>query len=177
MRRRTAMLVIAVVGLVGSAVPAAAVPTTASDRRPSPGLQVAGDFHGTSTWEFDAVNCEFVHQVFTGTYTVGPRGNPGGTYDLDVCVNFGSVDGFVVTGTFIVTVGHHVTLTGTVSGLTRTTGTNVLGLELTLTVTGSSGTHRPIRGTITADGTTDQSVGVGITVEAGEFTSLLRTRP
>jgi len=70
----------------------------------------------------------------------------------------------------------HVTLTGTVSGLTRSTGGVVLGLELTLTVTGSSGTHPPVRGTITATGTTDQTGGAGTTVETGEFTSLLRTR-
>ena len=176
MRRVTAMLVIAVVGLVGATAPVAATPTGASaGGRPSPGIQVSGAFHGTSTWQFDATNCGFVHQVFTGTYTLGPHGRPGGTYDLDVCVTFpdgGEVDRLPTTGTFAVTVGRRVTLTGTVSGATLVTGTAVLGLDLTLTVTGSSGPHRPVRGTITATGTTDQSGGMS-TVETGELTSHL----
>lgn len=72
------------------------------------------------------------------------------------------------------TIGHHVTLTGTVSGAHLITGTAVLGLDLTLTVTASSGTHWPVRGTITATGTTDQSGGQSTTIEAGDFTSHLR---
>jgi hypothetical protein len=55
------------------------------------------------------------------------------------------------------------------------TGTAVLGLDLTLTVTASSGTHRPVGRTITATGTTDQSGGQFMTVEAGEFTSHLQS--
>ena len=176
MRRVTAMLVIALVGLVGSAVPVAATPTAASGGRPAPGIEVNGDFQGTSTWMFDAATCGFVHQVFTGTYTLRPHGIPGGTYDLDVCVTFpngGNVNDFPTNGTFVVTIGQRVTLSGTVSGATLVTGTGVLGLDLTLTVTASSGTHRPVRGTITATGTTDQSGGLFTTVEAGELTSHL----
>jgi len=177
MRRVTAMLVIAIVGLVGSAVPAAAAPTEAAGGRPSPGIAVNGDFQGTSTWMFDAATCGFVHQVFTGTYTRGSHGIPGGTYDLDVCVttpNGGPVDEFPTNGTFVVTIGRHVTLSGTVSGAHLVTGTAVLGLDLTLTVTASSGTRRPVRGTITAAGTTDQSGGQMTTVDQGEFSSRLR---
>ncbi|HEV7761984.1 MAG TPA: hypothetical protein VGO78_23410 [Acidimicrobiales bacterium] len=170
MRRITATLVIALVGLVGSAVPVAA-----SVDRPSPGIEVNGAFQGTGTWTFDAETCGFVHQLFTGTYTLGRHGLPGGTYDLDVCVatpDGGPVDRYPINGTFVVTLGHHVTLRGTVSGAGLVNGTLIPGLDLTLTVTTSSGTHRPARGTIIATGTTDQN-SPPTTVETGTFTSHL----
>jgi hypothetical protein len=171
MRRITAMLVIALVGLVGSTAPVAA-----STDRPSPGIEVDGDFQGTSTWTYETVTCGFVHQHFTGTYALGPRDRPGGIYDLDVCVSLpagGEPEGFPTNGTFVVTLGRHVTLSGTVSGAQLITGTDIPGLDLTLTVTASSGTPRPVRGTITATGITDQSGGLFATVETGTFTSHL----
>jgi hypothetical protein len=171
MRRVTAMLVIALVGLVGSPGPVAA-----SADRPTPPIQVNGDFQGTSTWTLDAQPCGVVQQLFTGRYTLGPRAVPGGTYDLDVCVALpgdDDPDGFPTNGTFVLTVGHHVTLSGTVSGTQQSDPTLILELDLKLTVTASSGTPRPVRGTITVTGTSDQSGGLFATVEAGEFSSHL----
>lgn len=179
MRRLAAVTVsvLALVGVVGAAAPATATAAaTATGGGPPAGTHVSGSFSGTSTWAFGPP-CVFAHQVFTGTYDPDRPGIADGTYSLEVCVEYPAdpaEPGFETTGTFVVTTGGGGTLTGTVSGLTIPTGTAILDLDLTLTVTHSSGTGRPIRGTIAAVGTTDQSGGNPTTVEEGTFTADLR---
>jgi hypothetical protein len=157
-----------VVGLVGAA------PVAAADGDRSPGSQVSGTFSGSSTWAFGE-GCGFARLSFAGRYEPDQHWVRSGGYTFDICAGDNLGDRWVLDGTFVVTTGRGATLSGTASGSLIITGTAVLGLDLTLAVTDSTGTRRPVTGTITVTGTTDESAGNQTAIEQGTFTADLHS--
>ena len=154
MVRTTGVLVAFVATLTLWAAPttASADPAHPAGPRHPPGLALSGTFVGTSTYEFPPDDsCEFVLEEYSGTYDPARRGVPGGTFFLDVCV-FVETPGFGLRGTFEIASGR-LTMRGTVDGSLVANGAGGLVLDVTLTVTESTGTVVPVRGTIHAVGT------------------------
>jgi len=136
-----------------------------------------GSFDGTSIYELFVEECPFVHQVFTGTYDPDRRGVRGGTYEVDVCVDQPNADfNYPFSGGFEVVTGHGLSLTGTVTGLFNP-NMPIATIDATLTMTGSHGSPRPVRGTITITGTSDQhdpEAPESGSVDRGTFSADLR---
>jgi hypothetical protein len=137
---------------------------------------LTGTFASTSTWRWSLPACPTITQNFSGTYDPDRRGVSGGTFTMATCVELPTGgDAFPMTGTFEVTSDRGVVLRGTLTGGTILTGAAALRLELTLTVTESSGGRRPIRGTISVVGTTVQTPDPGnisgTSVDSGTFTA------
>ena len=154
MRRAAVLLVIAT--LIGvSAAPAAGQtgpPDTQSARTP-----IAGTFTGVGTYEFSS-ECGIAREAATLTYDATGRKVEDGAIELDLCVGFAGEGGhtFSAAGTFVLTTDSGATLTGTVSGFLDTVDSGGLSVDLTLVVTGRSGTPRPVTGTISLSGTRNE---------------------
>jgi hypothetical protein len=70
------------------------------------------EFTGTSTFEFVAAGCSFVHQTHDATLAT----RRGATINLDGCVEFPSGTTFPYTGTFTIDIEGRRSIAGTVSG-------------------------------------------------------------
>jgi hypothetical protein len=148
MRRIASALVIIVMAL--------AIGTPAASAEAVVARVGTGTFDGTSVFELFVEECPFIHQVFTGTYDPDRRGVRGGTYEVDACVAQPNADfNYPFSGTFEIVTGHGHSLDGTVTGIFNP-NMPIATVDATLTVTGSSGSRHPIRGTITITGTSDQ---------------------
>ncbi len=144
MRRLTVLVLVGVLGFVG----------TACD--PALSRKTSGTFTGTTTYQFDTVGCTFVEQEFTGSW-VRRQGAPGGTFELTGCVAIGG-SSFPYSGTFLLTTQGGAELRGTVRG-TISTSNNPAPLDFTLTVTEASKRFRGASGKIVLDGEWDFTVG------------------
>jgi hypothetical protein len=109
---------------------------------------VSGPFTGTTSWKFTTAGCDFVHQVYDGTY--GTRRKPAGSFHIDGCIRLDGV--FSYTGTFAVRSKGHTGVTGTVSGTVGATSFPCAPLDFVLTVTGGTGRLAGSSGSITLRG-------------------------
>jgi hypothetical protein len=150
MRRALVLLLAAVVGLVTLATPASAegVPGRGGGHRPP--VTVTGTVAADGTWDADLA-CGFVRDQLTGTYDAAERRWPDGTITLDLCLTDFTAEGFPIVGTFTVATDNGVSLAGTLTGFMSIPAVRPpegLPIDLGLVVTGSSGTRRPVTGTI-----------------------------
>ncbi len=148
--RRLVVLMVATIGLVGVAVPAAATPSRGSLNR-----AVSGPYTGTQTFDFVTGGCTFVHQMFDATYA-GDGGQ--GSFHIDTCVTING-SSFDYAGTFVVTTPHGATLTGTVTGFTDA-ALPASSLDLTLTITHGTRRFEHATGTIALSGTWSNDPGI-----------------
>jgi hypothetical protein len=95
---------------------------------------VGGSVSGQAPFDF-GTECSFVHQRFITTVDI--THGPHGTLLVDTCVDFGTGDDFVLSGTFVFTAPSG-TLTGTANGTAPNVG-NPVPIDFTFTVT--QGTH------------------------------------
>jgi hypothetical protein len=156
----TVVLALAVASPASAAVPVASGPIT-------------GSFEGTGAWEVFGPVCPVIHEVFTGTYEPDRPQDRSGTYEVDACIDNPNEDfEWPLYGTFEIVTGQGYRLVGTAAGA-AIPNDNSGPILMTLTVTDSPGSPRPIRGTITIDGITDQSypAPVGTSVEWGTFSA------
>lgn len=151
--RRAILIVIAVLAsLVLVAPQASADPGPRGGGHPRPPVGT-GSFEGAGVYEI-GTRCAFAWEVVDGTFEGSRRGRADdGTFTFDFCVTFTSpTHTFGFDGTFTLETTTGVVLAGTLSGGIHLdpAGSPV---DITLTVEESSGTRRPIRGTITLTGT------------------------
>jgi hypothetical protein len=180
MRRTATVLLIVLTGMVASSSPVLAAPSGPGPAgRPWP-HRLTGTFASTSTWSWGSSPCPTITQDFSGTFDPDRPGVGGGTYTMATCVDLPTEgSAFPMTGTFEVATDDGIVLRGTMTGTTLLTGSLALPVEFTLTVTESSGARRPIRGTISAVGTSVQTPDPanparGTSIDSGTFTADLR---
>jgi hypothetical protein len=134
---------------------------------------ITGTFEGTGVYETLGPVCPIIHEVFTGTYEPDRPQDRNGTYEVDVCIDNPNENfEWPLSGTFEIVTGQGYRLLGTATGVAIPN--DISGpILVTLTVTDSPGSPRPVRGTITIDGITDQSypAPVGTSVESGTFSA------
>ena len=171
LRRGALLLLTAVLGVALVAPPASAEPEGGPGRPHPPRFPTGGTFEGTGSYELGTV-CPFAWEVIHGTFDGSRRPGDDGTFTLDYCVGF---DLATLTGSFGVTTASGVTLSGTAAGSLDLIGSEPPGspFEFTLTVTGSSGTRRPVTGTISLTGLRTEPGG-GRSAVTGTFTTALR---
>jgi hypothetical protein len=109
---------------------------------------VSGPFIGTTSWTFATAGCDFVHQVFDGTY--GTHRKPAGSFHLEGCIGLDGLFSYV--GTFTVQAKGHTTVTGTVSGTVNANMIPCAPLNFALAVTGGTGRLAGSSGSITLRG-------------------------
>ena len=108
----------------------------------------------------------------TGTFDDVRRPGTDGTFSLDYCVAFD----FSMAGTFTVESTSGITLSGTLAGMIALEPAGS-PIDLTLTVLESTGTHRPVSGTIWLAGIrTEPGTGEHSSRIVGTFSTELRTR-
>lgn len=132
-----------------------------------PPIARTGTFEGAGSYELGTV-CPFAWEVISGTFDGSRRPGADGTFTLDYCV---SIIDFSVAGTFTIVTRSGITLSGPVTGTIVLDPVEVR-IELTLTVTDSQGTRRPITGTISASGIRTEPGGYTATI-AGTFETAL----
>lgn len=169
--RRAALLVLAVLAsLALIAPPASAGPHTGEGGDHRPPIARSGTFEGSGVYELGTV-CAFAWEVVNGTFDASRRPGADGTFTLDFCV---SIVDFSLAGTFTVATTSGITLSGTLTGsiTLEPAGSPV---ELTLTVVDSSGTRRPITGTISLTGIrTEPGDGTYSSTTVGTFVTDLQ---
>lgn len=130
----SAIATAALVGLGPVALPAAG--TAAGER-----IRTV-EFTGTSTFDFESVECSFAHQLFDATLTT----SRGATLHLEGCADLVSSTVFPFTGTFAIEWGRR-SITGTVTGSVGTPTSSTCGglfpAGLDFELTPTSGTGRP----------------------------------
>lgn len=154
MRRALVLLVGLLLGFGHVAAPAYADDGDRG-RHHRPPREITGTLEATGTWEFAVEACGFVHEVFVGTFDTTGRRIGDGTFSLDLCIPGQIGEAWEVVGTFVITSDSGATLTGSVTGtyaFPRGSVPPTLPTELALLVTGSSGTRRPVTGTISVTG-------------------------
>ena len=162
--RRAASAIAVIVIVLAIGTPAASADTAVA-------RVDTGSFDGTSVFELYGETCPFMHQVFTGTYDPDRPGVRGGSYEAEVCVH--DVNGgftYPFTGVFEVVTGYGYSLRGTVTGV-HNPNMPIATVDATLTVTESPGSRRPVRGTITITGISNQyyPAPVGTSIDNGTF--------
>lgn len=173
LRRGALLLLTAVLGVALVAPPASADPE-GSPRRPRlPRFPTSGTFEGSGSYELFTV-CPFAWEVIEGTFDGSRRPGDDGTFALDFCVAFEQT-AITLTGTFDIATAWGVTLSGPAVGTIDLGGPGPsYPFELTLTVTESSGTRRPVTGTVTLTGLrTETGTGTFEATVTGTFTSAL----
>jgi len=153
LRRLTALAVVTIAVVGGSAWPAGAQ-----------SIVVSGSFTGTGGFTFD---CAFAHEVDTGGGNWSGLG--AATFDIDFCVATapGSDPWPVTSGTFTVTAPGG-TLTGTMGGSIQATnevGPNQFPFTFVLTITGGTGDLAGATGQLTLDGLAGYVAPFGRTLE------------
>jgi len=146
------ILTAVLVSVVLVAPQASAQPEARGGGHPRPTLGT-GSFEGAGSWEL-GTRCAFAWEVVNGSFEGSRPGRADdGTFTFDYCVTFTSpTHTFGFDGTFTLETKPGVLLTGSLSGGIHL---DPMGspIDITLTVEESSGTPRPIRGTITLTGT------------------------
>ena len=140
-----------------------------------PRFPTSGTFEGSASYEPFTV-CPFVWEVTEGTFDGSRRPGDDGTFVLDFCVAFEQT-AITLTGTFDITTASGIALSGTAVGTIDLSGSGSTGspFELTLTVSESSGTRRPVTGTIALTGLrTESGTGTYEAAVTGTFTSALQ---
>lgn len=150
MRRAMVILIAVLTSFVLVAPQASAESRGGGNPRPPVGT---GTFEGAGVFEL-FTSCSFAREVVDGTFEGSRPGRADdGTFTFDYCVTSSSpTHTFGFEGTFTLETKTGVVLAGTLSG-----GINLdpagSPIDITLTVVESSGTRRPITGTITLTGT------------------------
>ncbi|MDD9368672.1 MAG: hypothetical protein PV358_01010 [Acidimicrobiales bacterium] len=174
MRRALVLLVGLAVGLGPLAAPAYAGDGRGHGHGGRPPVVVSGTISASGTWEYARETCGFVHEVFVGTFDTTGRRFDDGTFTLDLCIPGQVGEAWEVVGTFVVTLDSGATLSGSVSGtFAFPAGDRTLPTDLALVVTGSTGTRRPVTGTIAVTGDRTESVLFESSL-AGTFTADLQ---
>jgi hypothetical protein len=151
--RRAMVIVTTVLASFALVAPqASADPVSRGGGHPRPPVGT-GSFEGAGVFEL-FTRCTFAWEVVDGTFEGSRPGRADdGTFTFDYCVTSDSpTHTFGFDGTFTLETKTGVVLAGTLSG-----GINLdpagSPIDITLTVEESSGTRRPISGTITLTGT------------------------
>jgi hypothetical protein len=155
--------VVALLALVALAVIVTAVPAQAGQSTHLNGL-ISGPFSGTAALGNDP-DCPFGFVSHKDTYGNGGPPPASGTVEVVKCADVRKVP-WSETGTFTITTGTGATLFGTMVGTSYPAG----GFQHTYTVTGGTRQFRHVRGTISATGVVDRSVGT----YSGTYTASLR---
>jgi hypothetical protein len=145
--RRIAVVVLAALVLV-AASPTSAWAATLATRGT---LELKGTFSGSTLTQPNGTCPDGLgHLDLRGDFKLKRRHEHNGRYTIVTCVGLPANNGDVpIGGTFVVRSGRRVTLRGIATGTTRL-GDDSIPINLTLTVTSSSGERHPVRGTITA---------------------------
>ena len=145
MRRLVVLVLTALVLVTGSACD------------PELSRKASGTFTGTTTFQFGADGCSFVHQVFEGTW-IRREGALGGTFEIEGCVRTGSEFGFTFDGTFLMVTQGGSELRGTVTG-TLPNGSCPADWQFVMTLREGTKRYSGATGTIWVDGVWDCTTG------------------